>query len=1369
MNKIVNQGANVSRTARDTKVLSLRASLVAVCAMLGFMLLMPALASAVFTRPFLREIPGVPGASFEGPEVAVDKQNDLWVADGSSGLRLDEFSPAYQASEPNAFLSALAIGEIGSSTSVAIEQASGHFYVVAGGGVRNGQIDVFDTSGKSVASWKNEHLFDSGATSTTVAVDNSENLLEDPSACSVSGCTLYVSHGGENQPPSGDGLPIGIEKLDSEGTLVEFSAAKKCAEQKCGYISGPEITGTPKGAFTVGNLRSVAVDAAGDIYAAVDSLDVAEFRASGEYVRSYSIGEGPHLGEGFSGINSLAVDPVSGHLLVTLYNSSVPQEGAVDEFDTGTGKFVSQITATAPGERLQSAFGVSVDSHGDTYVVDQVKHVVDVYGRGLFLPSLRLGAAGERTATAAVLNGAVNPEGLTLSDCHFEYVTEAAFEQNVQAHKGLESEGFADLSSGGQAPCVPSAGGIASDDSFHAVRSDVAGLASGTTYRYRLVAHSEGTEGGTAASASLAFTAPQAPSVSASAENVSSRFVDLHAQIGPLGADTTYYFQYVDAAGYEAGAVDPYAAGVAIPATPEDIGAGGPTGGALESVVQHAGGLTPGTVYHFRVVAHNEYGTSASEDQTFTTLALALPGLPDGRAYELVTPANKSGGNDMFAEPETNGEFSNTQSVGYPTSSGNGFVFEAFSAFGSFPAANHGMYAFSRTAAGWRFTPVVSPGLGVQTIGNGDAVFDMEDLSRVAFLDGIGTKLGPDGLRHAVLVGAPGGPYTTLHSDPTLYEGLPESSEHTEIVGASRNLGHLVLESDSTTLCPGAEALQHGAVLCEWAGGFEESVEGAEPKPQLKLVNTLEGSLSSRCGASLGSGNVTEGGGNRSAVSVDGSREIFTAPDPKAEGQGSGCWNGANEHAPQVYVHVGASDSTLELSAPEPGVKEAGSKEPGERPVQYPANYVGASEDGSKVFFVTETWLTADHPQGHDRELYECEIIEESEALTCKLHRISAGEVGSPDSTAGARVYQVPAISASGSSVYFLAFGALVNGGGASSLGTSRAGPVNLYHEDTVTGTTKYIATVNASDYPVGPGGACGSPVLNVEPSTCATQSWYGTPDGRYLLFSASLPIDGFNTLTGCPVYLPRAENNSDGRCEELYRYDSSNGSLVCASCDPSGEAPISNAEFDRSAAEGPTNSPVRAMSDDGAYVFFDSADRLVPAATNGSLNVYEWHEGRISLIDPGNDPAPSYFMGASSDGSNVFFATHASLVPQDTNAGGDIYDARVCTSGDPCIAPPAGTTAQCEGDACQSPALAPIDATPTSLSLSGVGNAQPTPPAPPKETAAQIRAQKLTEALKACRSRRGARQRRRCGAVARKRYGPKTVAKPKSNRLGGK
>ena len=39
-------------------------------------------------------------------------------------------------------------------------------------------------------------------------------------------------------------------------------------------------------------------------------------------------------------------------------------------------------------------------------------------------------------------------------------------------------------------------------------------------------------------------------------------------------------------------------------------------------------GLTPGTTYHFRVVAHNEIGTAEGTDETFTTAAAFVLGNP---------------------------------------------------------------------------------------------------------------------------------------------------------------------------------------------------------------------------------------------------------------------------------------------------------------------------------------------------------------------------------------------------------------------------------------------------------------------------------------------------------------------------------------------------------------------------------------------------------------------------------------------------------------------------------------------------------------------------------------------------------------------
>jgi hypothetical protein len=132
-----------------------------------------------------------------------------------------------------------------------------------------------------------------------------------------------------------------------------------------------------------------------------------------------------------------------------------------------------------------------------------------------------------------------------------------------------------------------------------------------------------------------------------------------------------------------------------------------------------------------------------------------------------------------------------------------------------------------------------------------------------------------------------------------------------------------------------------------------------------------------------------------------------------------------------------------------------------------------------------------------------------------------------------------------------------------------------------------------------------------------------------------------------------------------------------------------------------------------------------------------------------------------------VFIGTHANLLAsQDTEAEGNIYDARICRpeQGAPCVQPPAGETAQCVGTACQNPSPAPLDATPASLTFSGPGGlvSEPVPaPVVKTMTAAQLRAQKLAKALKACRARKSAKKKRSaCEKQARQRYGSAKVSK---------
>ena len=744
-----------------------------------------------------------------------------------------------------------------------------------------------------------------------------------------------------------------------------------------------------------------------------------------------------------------------------------------------------------------------------------------MFAPGKFLPTVVVGAVSGRTGSGVVLNGKVAPEGFKLTECEFEIVSEGEWEAEGFSGAGTRMVG-----------CEPAAGSIGVSGETP-VTGRVSGLTAGVAYRYRLVAHSEGELGGTVESQALAFTTPEAPGVEASgAERVSSGFVDLVGRVDPRGLATSYFFQYGPTVGY----------GLDAPVLSEEaplgeaIGAGGATGSVIEGVVQHVGGLAAGSTYHFRLVAVNAAGTSYGPDETFTTLPEPVPGLPDGRAFELVTPADKQGGSDMFSEAGIEGYITNEQSTGTPSLAGAGFLLETRSAFGPFPGAFVSEYAFERhpptgsAGGGWSYVSLAAPGLGVQaigetvTLGGSFGVFDPVDLSRFAFTDGVGAEVSEAGDRPTDLVGVPGGPYTTLHVDPAFTENEGQTHLETKVVGGSEDVGVVVLESNDTGACAQPKGVgakvEEGDVLCEWDGGFETPEGGGAPVPLLRLVSLAPGSESkpvSSCGAFLGAGTKPIQGGTRGAVSADGGVIVFTAPmvDSRAGEAltGAGCWNPVEEqkkgvavHPPQVYASVRETQpagevthETLRLSTPMEGVKEGGGT-----PREYPAQYIGASQDGSRVFFVSEAWLTADHPTVHDRELYEClitsETVGEHVIPKCSLTRISKGSPGSEAEHGGAMVDWAPVISQDGTVAYFSAFHALAEGATPQTPHSNKQeGEVNVYRYDTTTATTSYIATVNTQDFADEP--TCRDELGSERAGPCTTEEWYTTPDGQYLLF----------------------------------------------------------------------------------------------------------------------------------------------------------------------------------------------------------------------------------------------------------------------------
>jgi hypothetical protein len=690
--------------------------------------------------------------------------------------------------------------------------------------------------------------------------------------------------------------------------------------------------------------------------------------------------------------------------------------------------------------------------------------------------------------------------------------------------------------------------------------------------------------------------------------------------------------------------------------------------------------------------------------------------LPDCRAYEQVTPVEKGDSEDQFGTELQLG--SDAFAV---AEDGDGILVFALASYEGGEAFNSG-YVFKRGTSGWT-TTTLSPGPGVYL--QEPSVFDPENLSEVGSFntedtENLFTQVGSN------VIGPPGGPYTTLPGAGPLSGFQSE----TYAVGASADLSHVILASENHELAPGDTGQDPGGpgsfnfALYEWANGH------------LQLVNVAtNGSLLSPCGAIIG----TDGDGHQpdavfnTAVSRDGSRVVFIAPEPFSGISGLGCYNEkTGENPPQLYMRVDGA-RTLDISEPNADAHDSGPP--------LPAVFVGASADDSKVFFISRAELTADD-HTHANELYEYNTeAPEGERLV----RVSRGESG----TAEGDVDFVGGVSSDGSTVYFTAFGKLASG--ASEAG--EAGEPNLYRYDTATGQTTYITSAPSESYPyykgdaqISDGPGCCEAYLDEEEARPGAHpeevglerkaNWYTTGNGQYLLFDSALPLTGDTELAGD---------------EELFRYSAADNSIVCVSCASGVQSgrPSFGAEAEFGAESAPMTRP---MSENGSYVFFQTSSALVPSTTAQKVHVYEWHNGKLSLISSPDDPGNAYFLGTDPGGSNVFFATHAQLVPQDTDFDGDIYDARV-DGGFVGVTP-----SLCTGTGCQGvPAAPPIFATPASVTFEGVGNFPPGTVAAeqkPVKSKAPTKTQSLARALRTCKRDRAKRKRARCEASARARYG---------------
>lgn len=195
----------------------------------------------------------------------------------------------------------------------------------------------------------------------------------------------------------------------------------------------------------------------------------------------------------------------------------------------------------------------------------------------------------------------------------------------------------------------------------------VAGLAPNTTYFYRAVAENEQTKHDGASSVGLVQefrTAEARPNaVTGYVLDVGAESADVTGEVNPYGVETTYQYEY--------GLTEAY--GLLSPTAIAGNGSGEVTAPApLED-------LAVNSVYHYRLVATNDIGTTYGKDEAFTTPGGSTPSAVTGSASGVTAnTASVAGMIETLALPVTYWFDVGTETGSYGSATGRSYVGPGF-------------------------------------------------------------------------------------------------------------------------------------------------------------------------------------------------------------------------------------------------------------------------------------------------------------------------------------------------------------------------------------------------------------------------------------------------------------------------------------------------------------------------------------------------------------------------------------------------------------------------------------------------------------------------------------------------------------------